>query len=148
MNPTIAIMIEYENLAKLNVLFFEDFEQAFKTVMTKGWYILGEEVAHFENEWAIYCKTEYCVGVANGLDALVLSLRALELPTGSEVLGPSNTYIATILAVLQAGLVPILVEPSLEDYNLDPKLLGKALTEKTRAILVVHLYGRLAQMNA
>ncbi len=141
-------MIEYENLGLLNAPYQKDFQDVFFKVSQRGWYILGEEVRNFEQEWAAYCGTRFAVGVANGLDALVLCLRALNLAHGSEVLVPSNTYIATILAVLQAGLVPVLVEPRIEDYNMDPDRLRPALTPKTRAILVVHLYGRLAQMEA
>lgn len=138
--------IDYENLARLNEPYQQEFQQVFDRVSKRGWYVLGEEVRAFEAEWAHYCGARFAVGVANGLDALVLCLRALELPPGSEVLVPSNTYIATILAIIQAGHVPVLVEPRLEDYNMDPNLIEQKVTAWTRALLVVHLYGRLAHM--
>lgn len=140
-------MIEYENLAKLNKPFFPAYEQAFKQVMESGWYILGEQVNRFEQDFAAYCETKYCVGVANGLDALVLALKALNLPAGSEVLVPSNTYIASILAITQNNLQPILVEPDIRTYNIDPSLLEASITPKTKAILVVHLYGKVCEMD-
>lgn len=140
-------VIDYENLGKLNQPYQHEFQEVFARVSARGWYILGEEVAAFEREWAAYCGTKDAVGVANGLDALVLCLRALALPPGSDVLVPSNTYIATILAILQAGHRPVLVEPRLDDYNLDPEGLESALTPNTRAIMVVHLYGRPARMT-
>jgi dTDP-4-amino-4,6-dideoxygalactose transaminase len=141
-------MIDYENLEKVNARFVSEFQVEFQEFLRSGWYVLGRSVDEFERAWAEYCGTGYAVGVANGLDALVLALRALELPMGAEVLVPSNTYIATILAVIQAGLKPILVEPSLRTYNLDPQRLPGAITKATRAILVVHLYGKLCEMEA
>lgn len=140
-------MIEYENLRLANTEFLSELESAFKRTIESGWYILGKEVQGFETEFASYIGADYCVGVGNGLDALTLSLRALELPADAEVLVASNTYIATILAILQAGLKPILVEPDLATYNINPELLSAALTSKTRAICVTHLYGKPCQMG-
>lgn len=140
-------MIPYENLALVNKPFYEELSDKFRSVMEKGWYILGDEVSSFENEFASYIGAPYAVGVASGLDALILSLQALELETGAEVLVPSNTYIATILAITQLGLRPVLVEPVLETYNMDPNDLERKLTSKSRAIMVVHLYGKVAQMD-
>lgn len=140
-------MIDYENLRRLNEPFEEEYREQFEKVLSSGWYILGQEVAAFEAEFGAFCGSKHTVGVANGLDALHLALRALDLPPGSEVLVPSNTYIATILAVVQAGLVPVPVEPDLATYNIDPGRLTSRITAKTRAILVVHLYGKACDMD-
>lgn len=138
--------IDYENLEKLNAPFFEQYRQAFNHTLQSGWYILGSNVTGFEQQYAAYCQSPYCIGVANGLDALVLSLRALDLPPGSEVLVPSNTYIATILSILHNGLQPVLVEPDINTYNIDPLLIEEKISPRTKAILVVHLYGKLCDM--
>ena len=106
------------------------------------------KVKEFENQFADYCNTKYCIGVANGLDALSLSLRAFNFEKGSEVLVPSNTYIATILSIVENGLQPVLVEPNIETYNIDPTLLEQAITPNTRAIMVVHLYGKVCEMDS
>jgi dTDP-4-amino-4,6-dideoxygalactose transaminase len=139
-------MIEYENLGKLNAPFIEKFKEKFNTIMEKGWFILGDEVSQFEKEFAEYCGAKYCVGVANGLDALTLSLIACDFPEESEILVPSNTYIATILAIINAGHIPVLVEPNLNTYNIDENLIEKKITSKTKAIMPVHLYGRMCNM--
>lgn len=141
-------MIEYENLNKLNKPLFEEYKAAFNEVLESGWYILGNKVKEFENQFAGYCNTKYCIGVANGLDALNLSLKAFNFEKGSEILVPSNTYIATILSIVENGLQPVLVEPNIETYNIDPTLLEQAITSKTRAIMVVHLYGKVCEMDA
>ncbi len=141
-------MIEYENLGKLNKPFFEEYEKAFKETLESGWYILGNKVQGFEKEFATYCNTKHCIGVANGLDALILALRAFDFPKGSEVIVPSNTYIATILSIVQNGLIPVLVEPDITTYNIDPKKIEEKITSKTTAIMVVHLYGKLCEMDA
>lgn len=141
-------MIEYENLAQANAALMSDLEQAAARVIRSGWYILGKEVSSFEEEFAAYMGAKHCIGVANGLDALILSIEALELPKGSEILVASNTYIATILAILRAGYTPILVEPILETFNMDPALLAAALTNKTRAICVTHMFGKACRMDA
>jgi dTDP-4-amino-4,6-dideoxygalactose transaminase len=139
-------MIEYENLGKLNHPFERRFQLAFERVQQSGWYILGHEVAAFENEFAAYCGAEFCVGVANGLDALVLSLKALKLENGAEVIVPSNTYIATVLAIVQAGLKPVVAEPDLHTYNISPDNIRRAITTNTKAIMPVHLYGKCCDM--
>ena len=141
-------MIEYENLNNLNKPLFEEYKVAFNEVLESGWYILGNKVKEFENQFADYCNTIYCIGVANGLDALSLSLRAFNFEKGSEVLVPSNTYIATILSIVENGLQPVLVEPNIETYNIDPTLLEQAITPNTRAIMVVHLYGKVCEMDS
>jgi dTDP-4-amino-4,6-dideoxygalactose transaminase len=142
------VTIDYENLGKANQLFFDDYRLAFDKVMNSGWYILGNAVKEFETEYAAYCGTAYCVGTANGLDALILSLKAFNFPAGSEVIVPSNTYIATILAIVHNGLKPVLVEPDINTYNIDPTKIEAAITPATKAIMVVHLYGKLCQMDA
>ncbi|PZM82055.1 MAG: aminotransferase [Candidatus Margulisiibacteriota bacterium] len=140
-------MIEYENLALLNKPFKKDYIKVAKAIIDKGWFVLGENVQLFEKEFAEYCGTSDCIGVASGLDALILSLNALDLPKGSEVLVPSNTYIATILAIIHNGFIPVLVEPDINTYNIDPNKIEEKITNKTKAIIVVHLYGKLCQMD-
>ncbi len=125
-----------------------EFDAAYRRVMEGGRYILGEEVDAFEAEFAAYCGARYCVGVGNGLDALSLILRAAGIGHGDEVLVPSNTYIATWLAVSHAGATPIPVEPDPATFNLDPARLSAALTPRTRAIIAVHLYGQPADLDA
>lgn len=140
-------MIAYEDLKKLNHSFEEQLKKKFDLFLDKGWYILGEEVALFEQEFADYHQEKYAVGVANGLDALILSLKCGGFKSGSEVIVPSNTYIATILSIIHCGLVPVLVEPDISTYNIDPAAILHALTRKTVAIMVVHLYGQCCEMQ-
>lgn len=140
-------MIEYENLSRLNEPFFDEYQKNFQEVLKSGWFIMGNQVREFENEFAKYCNVSHCVGVANGLDALTLALRAFDFKEGSEVIVPSNTYIATILSILNNNLKPILVEPDINTYNIDPKKIEEAITPKTVAIMVVHLYGKCCQMD-
>ena len=121
---------------------------AFERVMASGWYIQGDECKQFENEFAHYCQVEHCIGVGNGLDALHLILRGYGIGTGDEVIVPSNTYIATWLAASYAGATPVPVEPDVRTYNLDPALIEAAITTRTKAIMVVHLYGQPADMDA
>lgn len=124
-----------------------ELDSAWTRVMRSGWYILGEEVAAFEEEFARYVGAAHCVGVGNGLEALHLILRAYDIGPGDEVIVPANTYIATWLAVSYAGATPVPVEPLERTYNLDPERIEAALTPRTRAILVVHLYGQTAAMD-
>lgn len=140
-------MIEYENLKRSNEKFRDELVTAFRDVMDSGWFINGNSVAEFERKFAKYCDSKYCCGVANGLDALYLCLKALELPAGSEVIVPSNTYIATILAIVNAGFKPVLVEPDISTCNINPDLIIPAITERTAAIMPVHLYGKLCAMD-
>ncbi len=140
-------IIEYENLAQSNRGFMQDLEAAASRVIRSGWYVLGQEVSGFELEFANWVGARHCIGVGNGLDALILSLEALDLPRGTEVIVAANTYIATILAILRAGYTPVLVEPELETFNLDAAALGGALTDKTRAICVTHLFGKTCRMD-
>jgi dTDP-4-amino-4,6-dideoxygalactose transaminase len=141
-------LIEYENLAKLNAPFEDAFRTQFEAVLQSGWYILGHQVQQFEQAFARYCQAEHCVGVANGLEALVLALKAYEFPAGSEVIVPSNTYVATVLAVLQAGLHPVLAPPDMATYNLDPQALPQYISPRTVALMPVHLYGKPCDMPA
>ena len=140
-------MIEYENLAKLNKPFLDAYQQACKQTLESGWYILGNQVRQFEKEFSTYCKTAYCISVANGLDALILALRSYTFPSNSEILVPSNTYIATILAILHNNLKPVLVEPDISTYNINPQKIEEKITQHTKAILVVHLYGKMCEMD-
>lgn len=139
--------IKYENLQLVNAEFEVRFKQAFERFLAKGWYILGDEVKIFEEAFASNCDAEYCVGVANGLDALELGLKVLNLPPDSEVIVPSNTYIASILAIINAGYKPILVEPEVSTCNIDPGLIEEKITQQSKAIMVVHLYGQPARMQ-
>lgn len=140
-------MIEYENLYQLNKTFFDEYKKAFSDVLESGWYVLGKQVSEFEQKFASYCNTQHCVGVANGLEALNLSLRAFQFNKGDEVIVPSNTYIATILSIVENDLKPILVEPRIETYNINPDKIEEAITSKTKAIMVVHLYGKVCEMD-
>ena len=125
----------------------DELDQAYQRIMDSGWYILGEEVKKFERHFAQYCGSEHCIGVGNGLDALHLILRALEIGSGDEVIVPANTYIATWLAVSYAGALPVPVEPDSATKNIDPRRLASAINSKTKAIMVVHLYGQPADMD-
>ena len=144
-------MIKFLDLKKINAPYETAFQEKLKSVLDNGWYILGNEVATFETNFANYCGTKYCIGVGNGFDALVLIFKAYiqmgKLQKGNEVIVPANTYIASILAILEADLIPILVEPKLETYNLNPDIILEKITSKTKAILAVHLYGQLAEME-
>ena len=120
---------------------------AFERVFERSWYIEGKEDEAFEKAFAEYCGTKYCIGVGNGLDALMLILKALEIGEGDEVIVPSNTYIATALAATYTGAKPVFVEPTLETFNIDPGRIEAAITERTKAIMPVHLYGRACDMD-
>lgn len=145
-------MIPFLDLKAINTQYREELVDATTRVIESGWYIQGAEVSAFEQEFAAYCGTKHCIGVANGLDALILTLRAWKelgkLKEGDEVLVPANTYIASILAITENRLVPVLVEPDLATYNICPVKAEAAVTKKTRAILPVHLYGQMADMPA
>ncbi len=140
-------MIEYENLFKTNQPFFEEYKEAFDSVLRSGWFILGNNVEEFEREFAAYNNVKYCAGVASGLDALTISLMALDLPQESEIIVPSNTYIATILSILHSRHLPVLVEPDIATYNIDYQRIEDAITPATRAIMIVHLYGKPCDMD-
>ncbi|MFZ0596551.1 MAG: DegT/DnrJ/EryC1/StrS family aminotransferase [Flavobacterium sp.] len=144
-------MIPFLDLKKINEPYETAFQDKLKLVLNNGWYILGKEVETFEKAFAEYCNAQYCIGVGNGFDALVLIFKGYielgKLKKGDEVIVPANTYIASILAILQAGLTPVLVEPKLETYNINPDLIHEKITSNTKAILAVHLYGQLAEMD-
>jgi len=124
-----------------------ELDEAVQRVMNSGWYIQGEELRAFESEFAEYCNVKYCIGVGNGLDALHLILRAMDIGSGDEVIVPANTFIATWLAVSYAGATPVPVEPDEKTYNIDPTRIESAITERTKAIMPVHLYGQPADMD-
>ena len=140
-------MIEYENLNKANEIFFAEYKKAFDMILDSGRFILGEKVNAFEKEFANYCGSRNCIGVANGLDALTIALRVFNFERGSEVIVPSNTYIATILSIIQNDLKPVLVEPDIATYNINPELIEQSITTKTKAIMPVHLYGKICNME-
>lgn len=140
-------MIPYDCLSKVNAPYAALFEKRFSQFLDKGWYVLGEEVKKFEEDFAKYHQINYCIGVANGLDALILAIWALHLPKESEIIVPSNTYIASIISIVRAGHKPVLVEPDILSYNIDPLKIEAAITPKTKAIMVVHLYGKCCDMD-
>lgn len=140
-------MIPFLDLKAINQQYQEEIKVAMERVLNSGWYILGNEVKAFEEEFAAYCGVKHCIGVANGLDALTLIIRAYGIGNGDEVIVPSNTYIASILAISANGATPILVEPNLLSYNIDPSLIEEKITPKTKAIMAVHLYGQAANMK-
>jgi dTDP-4-amino-4,6-dideoxygalactose transaminase len=144
-------MIKFLELNKINSRFEKEFEKGFKDFLESGWYILGSQSKTFEEAFSKFCGTKYCVGVSNGLDALTLILKGYielgRLKKDDEVIVPANTYIASILAIIHAGLKPVLVEPDVETFNIDSKLISNVISNKTRAIIPVHLYGQLADME-
>lgn len=145
-------MIKFLDLYSINQSHKAELKDAFERVLNSGWYIMGAELKQFELDFAQYCGTKHAIGVANGLDALILIIRAYKelgvFSDGDEILVPSNTYIASILAISANNLVPVLVEPILGSFNIDPLLIVEKITSKTKAILPVHLYGQLCDMDA
>jgi dTDP-4-amino-4,6-dideoxygalactose transaminase len=139
--------IEFLDLKKILKEFEKELTEVVQKVIRSGHYVLGKEVDNFEEKFAEYCNTKYCLGVSNGLDALHLILRAYEIGSGDEVIVPSNTYIATWLAVSYSGARPVPVEPDIMTYNINPDLIERAITNKTRAIIPVHLYGQPSNIN-
>lgn len=141
-------MIKFLDLKAINDSFEPELSQSVHKVISSGWYLLGEEVKAFEKEYSKYIGTKHCIGVANGLDALRLILKAyIEMgimQEGDEIIVPANTYIATILAISDNKLIPVLVEPDINTYNIDPFLIEKKITERTKGIMIVHLYGQNA----
>lgn len=144
-------MIKFLDIQAINHQYREELIEAATRVIDSGWYILGSELESFEQEFSGFCGVHNCIGVANGLDALTLILRAYilqgEMSPGDEILVPANTYIATILSITASQLTPVLIEPDLRSYNLDPDLLAARITAKTKAIMPVHLYGRVCEMD-
>lgn len=140
-------MIPFVSFKPIECELSEELYEAFKRVLNASWYISGDEDARFERAFAAYCGTKYCVGCGNGLDALMLSLKALGIGEDDEVLVPSNTYIATVLAVTYVGAKPVFVEPDIRTYNIDTVQMADKITSKTKAVIPVHLYGQPADME-
>lgn len=144
-------MTPFLDLKGINAQYREELIAACSRVIDSGWYIHGNECKTFEEEFAVYCGTKHCIGVANGLDALTLIIRAYKemgvMNEGDEIIVPANTYIASILAISENGLVPVLIEPDIRTYNIDPTLIEEKVTKKTKAIMCVHLYGQVADMS-
>ncbi len=145
------MQVPFLDLKRINLKDKIEIDCAIDSVINGGWYIQGRHCQQFEQNFAKYCGTDYCIGVANGLDALILILRAYKelgvMRDGDEIIVPSNTYIASILAISANNLLPVLVEPNLDNYLLDPGLIEQNITNKTRAIMVVHLYGQITPME-
>ena len=141
-------MIKFLDLQKINTQYEKELKEAASRVIDSGWYLMGKELESFEAQYADFCGTEFCLGVANGLDSLCLIFKAYiemgVMKKGDEVIVPANTYIASVLAISDNDLVPVFVEPNLETYNLDSSLIEQAITSKTKAILTVHLYGQIS----
>jgi dTDP-4-amino-4,6-dideoxygalactose transaminase len=140
--------VPFLDLAALHAPIRKELDKAYHRVMDSAWFIAGPELEAFESEFALYCQAKHCVGVGNGLDAIHLLLRAYGIGPGDEVLVPSNTFIATWLAVTQCGATPVPVEPLAATHNIDPSLLEACITPRTRAVVPVHLYGQPADMDA
>ncbi len=140
-------MIPFLDLKKINSIHKDEINQALQKVLDSGWYILGENVKEFEKKLSLYLNSKIVIGVANGLDALRLIFKSYkelgQMQDGDEVIVPANTYIASILSISDNNLVPVLVEPNIETYNIDFDLIEEKITSKTKAIMVVHLYGRV-----
>lgn len=143
-----ATKIKYLDLKKVTERHAEEIHEAVARVIDSGWYLQGEAVAHFEEEYARYCGVRHCIACGNGLDALTLILRAYMemgvMTEGDEVIVPANTYIASILSITENGLIPVLIEPRPDTFQIDDALIEQAITERTRAVMIVHLYGRMA----
>jgi len=140
-------VIKFLDLRKINETYRKEIDAAVKRTLDSGWYLLGKENEVFCKNFAAYCGTKYCVGAANGLDALTLIIRAYGFGSGDEIIVPANTYIASVLAVSQNGCTPVFVEPDLNTYNINPDLIEEKITSKTKAIMVVHLYGQAVKMD-
>lgn len=140
-------MIKFLDLKKINNRYREEIASRIKDILDKGWYLQGEENENFTKNFANFCGTKFALGVANGLDALNLIIKAYGFGNGDEIIVPANTYIATILAISENGCIPILVEPDIKTYNINPDSIEEKITSKTKAIMVVHLYGQAVQME-
>lgn len=140
--------IPFVSFSEVNQKIKPEILTAFESFFDLGWYILGDRVKNFEKEYATFNQVSCCVGISNGLDALHIALKVLDIGAGDEVIIPSNTYIATALAVSYVGATPIFVEPNLDTYNIDPSKIEAAITSKTRAIMPVHLCGQACEMEA
>ena len=141
-------MIKFLDLKKINERFRGEMDAATKRVLDSGWYLLGGECEAFEREFAAYCGVKHAIGCANGLDALKLVIKASGIGSGDEVIAPANTYIASLIAISANGATPVLVEPDINTYLIDPARIEEKVTPRTKAIMVVHLYGRVCEMDA
>lgn len=141
------MQIPFFSFDKINNDSESNIQEAFKRVYNSQWYILGKEVIEFEQQYAKFNQTKFCAGLSNGLDALHIALRTLNINKNDEIIVPSNTYIATVLAILNVGATPIFVEPKIDTFNLNPKEIKNKLSKKTRAIIPVHLYGQCCEMT-
>ena len=139
--------MKFLDLHKINERFRPEIDDKIKQVLDSGWYLLGNQDKTFEEHFAKYCDAKHCIGCANGLDALTLIIRAYGFSEGDEIIVPANTYIASILAISENGCTPVLVEPDINTYNINPDLIEEKITDKTKAIMVVHLYGQAVQMD-
>ena len=142
------MLVPFLDLHRLNKSLKDPLNEAFHRVMDSGLFVMGQELERFESEFAAYCGVKHCIGVGNGLEALSLLLQAYEIGPGDEVLVPANTFIATWFAVSQSGATPVPIEPSQNTYNMDPSKVFSAITDRTRAIIPVHLYGQPAEMDS
>lgn len=140
-------MIKFLDLHKINERFRNEIDARIKEVLDSGWYLLGNQDKTFEENFAKYCGVKHCIGCANGLDALTLIIRGYGFGDGDEVIVPANTYIASILAISENGCTPVLVEPDINTYNIDPDLIEEKITSNTKAIMLVHLYGQAVEME-
>lgn len=140
-------MIPFLSLYPINERYRSEIDAAIKRVLDHGWYLLGQEITDFERQFAEFCGVRHCIGVANGLDALNLIIKAYGFGPGDEIIAPANTYIASILAISQNGCMPVLVEPNPQTMNIDTEQIEAKITPRTRAIMVVHLYGQAVQME-
>lgn len=139
--------VRYTDFERMHTPIKHELLQCYKDVYENQWFIQGKRLEQFEREYADFCGSKYCVGVGNGLDALRLILQAYDIGAGDEVIVPANTFIATVLAITYEGATPVLIEPEEETLLINPKLIEEKITDKTKAIIVVHLYGRMAAMN-
>ncbi len=141
------IEVPFLDLKAINERYRKEINEAVNRVLDSGWYILGQELQKFEEEFSAFCGAKHCIGTGNGLDALTLILKAMEFEDGAEILVPANTYIATILAISSNRLTPVLVEPDEYSFNINPDIVEEKITNRTKAIMVVHLYGQVANME-
>ena len=146
-NSCMTNVVPFLDLQKVNARFYQQIDNSISSVINNGQYIRAKEYELFTSEFAEYCGAKYCVGVANGLDALTLIIKGYGFGNGDEIIVPANTFIASILAITLAGCTPVLVEPSLDTYNIDAALIESKITKNTKAIMAVHLYGQFAKME-
>ena len=140
-------MIKFLDLKSVNERFRAEMDAAAKRVLDSGWYLLGRECESFEREYAAWCGVRHCIGCANGLDALKLIIQAYGFGPGDEIIAPANTYIASLIAISANGCTPVLVEPDIGTYLIDPERIEERITSRTKAVMVVHLYGRAMDMT-